>query len=274
MAQYQLAATTRVPARDYDGYFFDLDGTVYLGDEPLPGAADTIAALRQAGKMVAFLSNNPTKTPQQYADKLTGMGIATLAGDVITTIETTVRWLHGNYPQAVVYPIAEAPLCRALTDAGFAISDDAKRVDVVIASYDRGFTYAKLQVAFDALRRPSPAILIQTNPDPYCPFPDDAGQPDAGAITAAIEACAQVRCVANMGKPSPLLLEAALSRHGLLATNCLMVGDRLSTDIAMAQYAGMDAAVVFTGQTKPSDLTEQYADVYRLNQLCDLLPTA
>jgi len=260
------------PSKLYDVYFFDLDGTVYLGDELLPGAGTTIAALRAAGKAVRFLSNNPTRTPGDYAAKLTRLGIPAEPRDVITTIETTIWWLKTNHPAAIVFPVAEAPLCDALTGAGFRISDDPAQIDVVIASYDRTFTYAKLQTAFDALWFHRRAILIQTNCDPFCPFPGGRGEPDAAAITAAIEACSGVKCVASMGKPSPLLLQAGLAGLGVSLDRCLMTGDRLATDIRMALDAGMDAAVVFTGETKPSDLTDAHAGVYRLDHIAELIP--
>jgi len=265
-----MTRENRLPTRIYKAYFFDLDGTVYLGDEPLPGAAATIQALKDAGALVRYLSNNPTRTSSEYADKLTGLGIPTVAGDVITTIQTTIWWLKNNRPNAVVFPIAERPLIDALQQAGFRISDDASQIDVVIASYDRTFTYAKLQTAFDALWVNKRAILIQTNPDRYCPFPGGRGEPDAAAITAAIEACTGVKCSANMGKPSPLLLQAALDGTGIAFEDCLMTGDRLATDIQMAIDAGIDAAVVFTGETKSSDMTDEYAGVYRLNSLVKL----
>ncbi|MCL2736574.1 MAG: HAD-IIA family hydrolase [Propionibacteriaceae bacterium] len=262
------------PEKWYEAYLFDLDGTVYLGDHPLPGAARTIRAVRDAGKVVRFVSNNPTRTPEQYADKLTRMGIPVDEGEIATTIATTVWWLKTHHPDAVVYPIAEAPLCDALVRAGFTLSDDPSRIDVVIASYDRGFTYAKLQIAFDALWFHKRAILIQTNPDPYCPFPGGRGEPDAAAITAAIEACAHVTCAASMGKPSPWILQAALAGLDVAPGSCLMTGDRLGTDIQMALDAGMDAAVVFTGETRVSDLTDAHSGVYRLEHLDDVLPDA
>jgi len=261
----------QLPSHLYKAYFFDLDGTVYLGDEPLPGAVSTIQALKDAGALVRYLSNNPTRTPSEYAAKLTRLGIPTADSDVITTIQTTIWWLKNNRPNAVVFPIAEAPLIDALTQAGFRISDDASQIDVVIASYDRTFTYSKLQTAFDALWVNKRAVLIQTNPDRYCPFPGGRGEPDAAAITAAIEACTGVKCSANMGKPSPSLLQAALDGTGIAPTDCLMTGDRLATDIQMAIDAGMDAAVVFTGETQPSDVSEAFAGVFRLDSLVDLM---
>jgi HAD superfamily hydrolase (TIGR01450 family) len=256
---------------DYDVYIFDLDGTLYLGDELLPGAASTIAGLRQRGKVVRFLSNNPTKTPEQYADKLTRLGIPVAPDEVTNTITTTLWWLRQNHPQAALFPIAEKPLCDALLTAGFVLTDDPAAIDIVIASYDRNFVYRDLQIAFDALWYHHRAILIQTNPDRYCPFPGGRGEPDAAAITAAIEACTQVKCSASMGKPSPLILHAALAGLDVPLDRCLMTGDRLGTDIQMALDTGMAAAVVFTGETRPGDLTEAHSGVHRLGSLEQLL---
>jgi len=262
----------RRPDKRYDVYLFDLDGTVYLGEEALPGAVETIRALRDTGAVVRYVSNNPTRTPEAYAAKLTRLGLPTRPEEVVTTIATTVWWLRTHHPGATLFPIAEAPLCEALAAAGFALSDDPAAIDVVIASYDRTFTYAKLQTAFDALWFHRRAILIQTNCDPFCPFPGGRGEPDAAAITAAIEACTGVTCQASMGKPEPWLLHAALAGLDVPLDRCLMTGDRLATDIGMAVRAGMDAAVVFTGETQPDDLTDAHAGVYRLAGLGDLLP--
>jgi HAD superfamily hydrolase (TIGR01450 family) len=254
-------------------YIFDLDGTIYLGDKLLLGAARTISGLRQRGKVVRFLSNNPTRTPQQYADKLTRLGIETTSDEVRNTITTTLWWLGQNHPQAKVFPIAEKPLCDALVSAGFTLTDDPALIDIVIASYDRNFVYRDLQIAFDALWYHRQAILIQTNPDRYCPFPGGRGEPDAAAITAAIEACTQVTCSASMGKPSPLMLQAALAGLDVPLERCLMTGDRLATDIQMALDTGIAAAVVFTGETRPGDLTDVHAGVHRLDSLEQLLGT-
>jgi len=255
---------------DYDVYLFDLDGTIYLGEELLPGAERTIRTLKEQGKVVRFLSNNPTKSPQQYADKLTRMGIPAVVGEITTSLVTTVWWLRTYHPDATLFPIGEEPLWAALREAGFALSEDPSQIDVVIASYDRGFTYSKLQIAFDALWFHKRAILIQTNPDRYCPFPGGRGEPDAAAITAAIEACAQVRCQASMGKPSSLMLEAGLAGLDVPLSRCLMVGDRLATDIRMALDAGVPAAVVFTGETRREDVTEEYAGVHQLDGIDEL----
>jgi HAD superfamily hydrolase (TIGR01450 family) len=215
-----------------------------------------VATLRRLERRLLFLSNNPTSTPETYAAKLTRLGIPVAPGEVLNTVTTMVRWLSEHHPGATVFPIAEAPLIEALCAAGFPLSEDPAAIDVVIASYDRGFDYRKLQIAFDALWFPRRARLVATNPDRYCPFPGGRGQPDAGAIVAAIEACTGVRCEAVTGKPDPYMLTSALAALDLPAADCLMTGDRLYTDIRMARDAGAVAVLTLTGETKRTDVEQ------------------
>ena len=260
------------PTTLYDAYLFDLDGTIYLGNGLLPGALATVTTLREAGKVVRFLSNNPTKSPQQYAAKLAALGIPTPVEEITNTIVTTLWWLRTHHPSATLFPIAEEPLCQALREAGFRLSEDPSEIDIVISSYDRTFTYAKLQIAFDALWFHKRAILIETHPDRFCPFPGGHGEPDAAAITAAIEACTQVKCSASLGKPSDLMLRAGLAGLDIPFERCIMVGDRLATDVRMALNVGMNAGVVFTGETSPEDVTEEYAAAFQLRTIDEVLP--
>jgi 4-nitrophenyl phosphatase len=245
-----LAAADRL----YGAYLFDLDGTVYLGDQLLPGARRLVEALRERGLPVRFLSNNPTRDPGQYAAKLGSMGLPTPVTEIVNTVVTMTRWLLDNAPDAVVYPISEPPLIRALEEAGIRTSSDPAEIDIVVASYDRSFTYEKLQVAFDAIWYHRRARLVATNPDRFCPFPGGRGEPDCAAITAAVEACTGARCEATVGKPDPAMLHAALAGLPVAVGDCVMVGDRLSTDIRMALDTGMPAALVLTGETSAEDL--------------------
>ncbi|HET8788659.1 MAG TPA: HAD-IIA family hydrolase, partial [Actinomycetes bacterium] len=250
----------RVPDRLYQAYAFDLDGTIYLGDHLLPGARRLVEELRRRGLVVRFLSNNPTKDPEQYADKLARLGLPTPVDEIVNTVVTMTRWLLDNAPGAVVYPISEPPLVRALEKAGIRMSSDPAEIDVVVASYDRTFTYEKLQIAFDAIWYHRRARLVATNPDRFCPFPGGRGEPDCAAIIAAVEACTGVRCEANTGKPDPAMLRAALTGLDVAPADCVMVGDRLSTDIRMGLDTGMAAALVLTGDTAAEDLQELPGD--------------
>jgi len=270
-----LSALLRRPDRLYDGYVFDLDGTVYLGDALLPGAADAVARVRELGRRTVFLSNNPTRDPQQYADKLAALGIPTPLDDIVNPVVTVPRWLNEHHPNSSVFVIGEEPLQRALAAAGIRLTEDPEEIDVVLASYDRTFEYRKLQIAFDALWFHKRARLITSNPDRFCPMPGGRGEPDAASIVAAIEACTGVTCEANLGKPGAEMLQTVLGMLGLSADRCVMIGDRLSTDIAMAATAGMDSALVLTGETTPemaARLPQDGPPTWILDRIDHLLP--
>ena len=249
-----LPAGIRGPDRLYQAYAFDLDGTVYLGDHLLPGAKRLVEELRARDLPVRFLSNNPTRDPEQYAEKLGKLGLPTPVEEIVNTVVTMTRWLLDHAPDAVVYPIGEQPLIRAFERAGIRMSSDAAEIDIVVASFDRTFAYEKLQIAFDAIWFHGRARLVATNPDRYCPMPGGRGEPDCAAIIAAIEACTGARCEANAGKPDPAMLHAAFAGLDVDLSSCVMVGDRLTTDIRMALDTGLASALVLTGDTRAEQL--------------------
>jgi HAD superfamily hydrolase (TIGR01450 family) len=210
-----------------------------------------------------------------YAEKLNRLGLPIPVEEIVNTVVTMTRWLLTNYPDAVVFPIAEAPLIRALVNAGIRMSSNPAEIDIVIASYDRAFTYEKLQIAFDAIWFYKRARLVATNPDPYCPLAGGRGEPDAAAVIAAIEACTGSKCEIVVGKPDPIMLRATLEGLDVEPTACVMVGDRLSTDIRMALDAGMAAALVLTGETSADDLKDlspQDRPNFVLERIDQLLP--
>ena len=264
-----------IPERLYEGYVFDLDGTIYLGDELLPGVERLVLKLRELEKRVIFLSNNPTKDPKMYAEKLGKLGLETPESEIVNTVVTMTQWLLQNHPGATVFPISEDPLKNSLREAGIRMSDNPEEIDIVIASYDRGFEYRKLQIAFDAIWFYERAMLVTTNPDRYCPFPGGRGEPDAAAIVGAIEACTGAKCEVNVGKPDPIMLETIMDLIGLDAEECVMTGDRLYTEILMAKGAGMPSAVVLTGETTAEDLereSEENLPDYILERIDQLIP--
>ena len=243
------------PTELFDAYVFDMDGTIYLGDHLLPGIARLINELRRREIPVRFLSNNPTKDPEQYAEKLAKLGLPTELDDIANTVVTTTAWLKAHHPDAVVFPISEEPLKRALAKAGIRMSEDPAEIDIVIASYDRGFDYLKLQIAFDAIWFHKRAFLIQTNPDRFCPFPGGRGEPDCASITAAIEACTGTSSRRSLGKPDPIMLQTVMATlPNAEVERSVMVGDRLQTDIKMALDTDMVSAVVLTGEATADDV--------------------
>ena len=263
------------PDRLYEGYVFDLDGTIYLGDGLLPGAKRLVLKLRELGKRVIFLSNNPTKDPKMYAEKLGTLGLKTPASEIVNTVVTMTEWLLREHPEATVFPISEEPLKNSLSEAGIRMSEDPEEIDIVIASYDRTFDYRKLQIAFDAIWFYERAMLVTTNPDRYCPLPGGRGEPDAAAIVAAIEACTGTKCRVNVGKPDPIMLETVMDLIGLDAQDCVVSGDRLYTEIRMAKGAGIPSAIVLTGETTEEDLAGEPVETlpdYVLKRIDQLVP--
>lgn len=258
------------PSHLFEAYIFDLDGTIYLGDALLPTAAETITRLRAMNKRTLFLSNNPTRSRDAYASKLTRLGLPTSSRDVLTSSYVMIDFLRHHLPDAQLFVVGEPCLVSELSAAGFKISEDAQQIDAVIASFDRTFDYHKLQVAFDAIRHG--ARFFATNADRFCPVPG-GGQPDAAAMIAAIEACTGKEVQAVVGKPSTYMAEAILRLVDLPPESCIMTGDRLETDVLLGMNTGMASALVLTGATSQSDLTvARIEPTYILHQLADLLP--
>ena len=258
-----------IPQHYFPGYIFDLDGTVYLGEALLPTARETLTTLRARSLRTIFISNNPTHAREEYAVKLTRLGVPTSIEDILTSSLVMVDFLKRRMPGARLFVVGEEPLCTELRLGGFELTEQPKNTDVVIASFDRTFVYRKLQIAFDAIR--AGAKFFATNPDRYCPVPA-GGEPDCAAIIAAIEACTNTHVEAVVGKPSKYMIDAALNLMDLPAADCLMVGDRLETDIIMGKEAGMPTALALTGATSESALASAAIQpTYVLRQLGDLL---
>ena len=231
------------------GWLFDLDGTVYRGDALISGADTTIAALRAAGRRVAFLSNKPLQTRADYARKLTRLGIPTGDDDVINSSLVLARHLARLDARAPVFVIGEPPLIAELRAHGFEVRTD-HRVRWVVIAFDRTFDYAKLNTALQAVRQG--ARLIATNPDRTCPT-EDGEIPDCAGMTAAVEAVTGRSVEVVVGKPSPIILEVALERLGVEARECVVVGDRLETDIVMGKRLGLATVLVLSGITPAGD---------------------
>jgi arabinose operon protein AraL len=233
------------------GYLLDLDGTVYRGEHLVGGADSAVAELRRRGRRIAFVSNKPLHSRQDYAQKLTRLGVPAGKDDVVSSSYVVATYLADRAPEARVYAIGEPPLLAELEAAGLSLCEDPNRIDYVIAAFDRTFNYEKLNIAFQAIRRG--AHFVATNPDRTCPI--DGGEiPDAAGVIAALEATTGRKPEEIVGKPSPRTVRVAIGRLGILPERCAMVGDRLETDIAMAKDNGMTAVLTLTGVTSRSVL--------------------
>jgi len=260
----------RAPDRLYKGYVFDLDGTVYMGDKLLLGVGETLMELKHRSRVV-YLTNKPLQMPADYAAKLTHLGVETSPEEVISSTDALVLYLDKHAPAARLFVIGEPPLIELLRSTGYEVVDRAEGVEVVVVSFDRTFTYQKLQVAFDAVRRG--AQIVATNPDAYCPTPE-GGLPDYAAILAAVEASTGARAEAIVGKPSPHMAATMLDRLGVPAQHTLLAGDRLTTDVRMANEAGIASALVLTGATGLDEvLHSPDRPDYIIRGLDELIPT-
>ncbi len=238
-----------VPRFPYRGWLFDLDGTVYLGERLIPGADTAIAALRAAGRRVAFLSNKPLQTRAEYAAKLTSLGVPAAPDDVINSSLVLARYLRDRDPGAPVFVIGEPPMREEMRAHGFEVRSD-ERVRWVVIAFDRTFDYAKLNVALQAVKQG--ARLIATNPDRTCPV--EGGEiPDCAGMIAAVEAVTDRKVEVIVGKPSPIILEVALGALGVRADETAIVGDRIETDMVMGRRLGLATVLVLSGVTRADD---------------------
>lgn len=238
----------------FDGFVFDLDGTVYLDDVLLPGAAATLAAVRDRDAPHVFLTNKPLERSEFYAGLLRRLGLSVADDQVVSSLDALVLYLGQRTPPgARVLCVSEPLVAEVLREAGFEIvgNDQAESAEIVAVSFDRTFDYPKLHAAYRAVKEG--ARIVATNPDRFCPTAD-GGLPDCAAMLAAIEACTGARAEAIVGKPSRHMAAAVLDRLGLPAERVLVVGDRLTTDIALAAAAGMASALVLSGDSQMDDL--------------------
>jgi NagD protein len=255
--------------RTYPGYLCDLDGTVYLSERLIPGAAEAISELRRRGSRFVFMSNKALQPRAVYAEKLQQLGIPVRLDDVINSSFVLAQHLARTAPGARLFVLGERPLLRELAEAGLRIEEDPRYVDYVVASFDRRFEYTKLYIAHQAIK--NGAHFIATNADRTCPV-EGGDLPDAASVIGAIEGCTGKRLEWVAGKPSRMMVEVGLAQLGVEADDCLVVGDRIETDTLMALEAGADAALVLTGVTDRQRMAQfDYAPTYVLDSIADLV---
>ncbi len=236
------------------GAIIDVDGTVLRGSEPVPGAVAGLDALDAAGVRRLFVSNNPTKAPSAYVERFEGAGFEVRADEVMTSGAVTTAYLRENRPTDAVFLVGEDGLRRQLEEAGQRVVVDPDRADVVVASIDRSFDYDKLSQALWAL---SDEAVGFVGSDPDVTIPTESRPiPGSGSIIRAVAGVAEREPDVVLGKPSAYAREMALDRLGVDAEECLVVGDRLDTDIAMGAEAGMTTVLVHSGITDESTLAD------------------
>lgn len=222
----------------------DMDGVLWRGTQPIGDLAVIFAEIERKGLQVMLATNNATRAPVQYVERLRVYGVTVDLRQVINSAEVAVHYLKGLYPEGgPVFVVGEEGLQNALEAQGFWESE--RDVLAVVAGMDRQVTYSKLSRATLLIR--AGALFVGTNPDRSFPTPEGQA-PGAGAILAALEAASDQAPII-IGKPETAIYEAALERLGTIAQETLVVGDRIETDIVGAQAMGCPTALVLSGVT-------------------------
>lgn len=222
----------------------DLDGTVYLGDTPIEGAAEALKTLRGMGKKLVFLTNNSSKTEGQYREKLKSMGLWGSGDDIYTSGTATVAYLKERFSEKRVYLLGTEALKAEFAAAGVKLTE--KDPDICVLAYDTELTYEKI-ARFDGFLRRG-AVYLATHPDDVCPA-SDLPVPDVGSFIALFERSSGRLPDRVIGKPFAEMANVVSKSTGLERRRLCMIGDRMYTDIRFAESNGMKSILVLSGET-------------------------
>jgi HAD superfamily hydrolase (TIGR01450 family) len=233
-----------------DAVFLDLDGTIYLGDHLIDGVSEFLDRLESRGIRRFFLSNNSSKSVGQYLEKLRDFGIEAFEEEVLLSTHDLIAWLTKE-GVSDTYLVGTEGMREMLEENG--ISTSSNEPELVVLGYDTEISYEKLSRASVHLHNGVP--MVSSHPDMVCPSPD-GGLPDTGAYMALFEATTGVRPKHICGKPNKGMILHKIEELRLDPSSCAMVGDRLYTDMEMAERAGVHGILVLSGEATRSDLED------------------
>lgn len=237
---------------DIRGAVVDLDGTVYRGGRLLDGAREGVEALRARGIDCLFVTNNPTRSPEAYAERLGSLGLDVRPEQVCSAGSLTATYLAEHHATDDVFLIGSDGLREMVADADVRTTDDPDAADVVVTSHTYDFDYDDLTAGLWALAGAD--AFVATDPDLTYPGEDGRDRPGSGAITRAVGSVAQREPDTVLGKPSTETLDIVRDRLGHPLDRCLVVGDRPDTDVALGKRAGMTTVLVLSGTTTRADV--------------------
>ncbi len=252
----------------YRALLVDLDGTINLGNVLIPGADRVYRDLSDLGIRWLFLSNGATALAADLALKISKLGLPVSEDQVINSASALLREVQRNFLGAKIMVVGHERLKQGLVASGAVISGDPSATDIVVVALDTQFTYEKMKLAYRAIQRG--ALFWATNLDPTYPE-SDGFSPGAGSVVAAIATAVEKAPDRIFGKPYPGMAEIALEKLGLDESDCLVVGDRMDTDIRFAKNSGMRSALVLTGATSLEDLPKySFSPDHVLESVSDL----
>ena len=228
-------------------FLLDMDGTLYLGDRLYDFTAELLQTVRNTGRNYLFMTNNSSKSVEDYIKMLAGMGIPAIREDFMTSSQATAYYLHKHHSGKTLYVCGTRSLIAELQREGFAVTTDLDKVECIVMGFDRELTFQKLEDVSKLLLTRPDLPYIATNPDLVCPT-EFGSVPDCGSVCEMIFNATGKRPVV-IGKPTPLMPQLAMERMGVTPEQTMVIGDRIYTDVKSGLNAGALTALVMSGET-------------------------
>lgn len=270
-AQYRPRVSAEVsPILTKKAFLFDFDGTLWMGSRMIPGVVEAVQGLRAMGKQPIFLTNNSSKSREEYLARLEGLGLCSDPREIVMSTDTVTTYLRDRGFERCY--IMGTPAMRGMcAEEGIAHEEDPARVQMVVIGFDRTATAEKLTAAARLVSRGVPYIVA--HPDPFCPS-DDGPIVDCGAYYACIRTATGRDAQAVLGKPSAAMIEEVEKRFKTPRADMVVLGDRLYTDVALGRCAGVDSVLVLTGENTLADAAlSAERPTWILNSVAELRPT-
>lgn len=238
-------------------YLFDMDGTLYLGDRLYDFTQELLQTIKATGRRYLFMTNNSSKSVEDYIKKLEKLGIQATREDFITSSQATAYYLKRNHADQKLYVCGTRSLKKELEREGFVLTEDLSQVDCIVMGFDTELTFQKLEDVCRLLLTRENIPYIATNPDYVCPT-EFGSVPDCGSVCDMVFNATGKRPVV-IGKPSPLMPQLAMDKYGYTQAETAVVGDRIYTDVKSGLNAGITGILVMSGETTP-EILERSAD--------------
>ena len=233
--------------KDIRLFLFDMDGTLYLGDNLFDFTRELLSTIKACGYKYMFMTNNSSKSVADYIKKLEKLGISADYEDFITSSQATSYYLNKHYKNKTLYVCGTESLKEDLRRGGFEVSEDIDKIDVIVMGFDTELTFKKLHdVSYLLLTREN-IPYIATNPDYVCPT-EFGSVPDCGSVCDMLYNVSKRRPI-FIGKPSSLMPELAMEKTGYTREETAVIGDRIYTDIKSGLNAGATTILVMSGET-------------------------